>query len=94
MHDGAGPEPGGGFRGRPAAAFSLREMLEIAFKDRRRIAMAFAISFGLVLLASLLPTARYVSDASLLVRLGHEYVYLADTSEGGGSGGATPLMFD
>jgi uncharacterized protein involved in exopolysaccharide biosynthesis len=94
MHDGPGAEPGDGFRGRAASAFSLREMLEIAFKDRRRIALAFAISFGLVLLASLLPTARYVSDASLLVRLGHEYVYLADTSEGGGTGGATPLMFD
>ncbi|MGN7918248.1 GumC family protein [Lysobacter sp. 22409] len=81
-------------RSRPSSAFSLRELLGTAFRDRRRIGLAFAISFALVLIASLLPTTRYVSDASLLVRLGHEYVYVADTSEGNGSGGATPLMFD
>ncbi|MGH8080631.1 MAG: GumC family protein [Lysobacter sp.] len=90
-HEPSGVEARAGFSAAPR--FSLREMLDIAFKDRRRIGLAFAICFALTLLAALLPTSRYVSDASLLVRLGHEYVYVADTSDSG-NGGATPLMFD
>ncbi|MEH6413483.1 GumC family protein [Pseudomonas sp. CGJS7] len=90
FQDDADPAP----RARPAPAFSLRESLDIAFRDRRRIALTFAVCFALTLLAALLPTSRYVSDASLLVRLGHEYVYLAESADGNGNGGATPLMFD
>ncbi|UZW58523.1 GumC family protein [Lysobacter enzymogenes] len=77
----------------PSAASALREWLEIAFRDKRRIAAAFALCFGLTVLAALLPTARYQSEASVLVRLGHEYVYVADNTDGS-SGGAMPLMFD
>jgi len=71
--------------------FKLREMLEILFRDRWRIGLAFAISFGVVLVAALLVPARYPSDARLLVRLGHEYVYVAEPS--GAASGAMPVWF-
>lgn len=79
---------GSGVLSRP---YTLREALEILFRDRRRILLAFAISLGLVLIAALLMPARYVSDASLLVRLGQEYVYVAEASSG--NSGAMPLAF-
>ena len=71
--------------------FNVREMLEILFRDRWRITGAFAISFGAVLVAAMLVPPRYVSDARLLVRLGHEYVYVAEPSNA--NGGAMPLAF-
>jgi len=74
-----------------ARPFKLREMLEILFRDRWRIGAAFAISFGIVLIAALLVPSRYPSDARLLVRLGHEYVYVAEPSRSGG--GAMPVWF-
>lgn len=73
--------------------FALRELLEIAFRDKRRIAAAFALCFALTVLAALLPAPRYQSEASVLVRLGREYVYVADNTDGSSSG-AMPLMFD
>lgn len=71
--------------------FHLREMLEILFRDRWRIGIAFAVSLGIVLAAALLLPSRYSSDARLLVRLGHEYVYVAEPSRSGG--GAMPVWF-
>jgi len=78
----------GGVQAHP---FSLREMLEILFRDRRRIALAFGVCFALTVLAALLVPANYESDASLLVRLGHEYVYVAEGSNA--NSGAMPLSF-
>ncbi len=92
--DATGPGPGTGTAPPARAAFTLRELLESVFRDRRRIGLAFAAGLALTLLAAMMPTPRYVSESSLLVRLGHEYVYLADPSESGGNGGATALMFD
>ena len=73
--------------------FSLREMLAIAYRDRRRIMLGFAIPFVIILLTALMMRPNYISDASLLVRLGHEYVYVADTTIGSTNNG-TPLSFD
>lgn len=74
----------------PTQAFSLNEMVEMLSRDRRTILLTFAISFALVVLAAVLTPSRYVSEASLLVRLGQEYVYVAEASN---SSGAMPLSF-
>lgn len=84
-------EPAGTDKNALARPYTLREGLEILFRDRRRIGLAFAISFGLVLVAAMLAPSRYVSDASLLVRLGHEYVYVAEGSTS--NSGAMPVAF-
>lgn len=88
-----GSGPGAYASDSPARTFPLREMLETAFRDRRRIGLAFGICFAATLLAALLAGKQYASDASLLVRPGHEYVYVADTGSAN-PGAATPLMFD
>lgn len=77
--------------GMPPRPFTLREMLEILFHDRRRLGVAFGVGLAATLLAALLVPARYESAASLLVRLGHEYVYVAEGSNP--NSGATPLFF-
>jgi uncharacterized protein involved in exopolysaccharide biosynthesis len=83
--------------GTPTAAFAgrrpfaLREMLEILFRDRWRIAGAFMATFAVFVIASFLVPRHFTSDASLLVRLGQEYVYVAEAS--GAATAAMPMSF-
>ncbi|CAN5754412.1 hypothetical protein BH09PSE5_BH09PSE5_05220 [soil metagenome] len=70
---------------------SLREALTAGFRDRRRIALAFLLPFVATILLSFMPTPKYTSDASLLLRLGREYLY---TPEVGNAGNATPMAYD
>ena len=69
---------------------TLREFLTICFHDRARIALAFLLPFVITVIVSFVPVPRYVADASLLVRLGREYVYKPEGSDAG----ATPMAYD
>ncbi len=69
---------------------TLREFLTICFHDRTRISLAFLVPFVISVIVSFLPAPRYVADASLLVRLGREYVYKPEGSDAG----ATPMAYD
>jgi uncharacterized protein involved in exopolysaccharide biosynthesis len=80
------------FEPRPEARRgSLREALTAAFHDRRRIAYAFLIPLFLTILITFIPTPKYTSDATLLLRLGREYLY---TPETGASNAAAPMAYD
>jgi uncharacterized protein involved in exopolysaccharide biosynthesis len=70
---------------------TLRDILTIAFHDRRRIAAAFLIGLLLTAIAVLLVPQRYKAEASLLLRLGREYMY---TPEVGDPGQAQPISYD
>ncbi len=52
----------------------LRDLLTHAFRDRYRIALAFAIGMVLTVVASMLPSKKYTSEAALLLRLGRENI--------------------
>jgi polysaccharide biosynthesis protein PslE len=75
----------------PQRSSTLREFLTICFRDRWRIAMAFLVPFVISVVVSFLPSPRYTSDASVLVRLGREYVYKPET---GDANAATPMAYD
>lgn len=70
---------------------TLRSFLNNAFLDRRRIALAFLIPMLLTVIVSFLPTPQYTAEASLLLRLGREYVYRPETGEGNN---AAPIAYD
>lgn len=70
---------------------TLREFLTLCFRDRNRIALAFLLPFLATVVLSFLPSPRYTSDASLLVRLGREYVYKPET---GDAAAAPPMAYD
>jgi uncharacterized protein involved in exopolysaccharide biosynthesis len=59
--------------------------------DRRRIAAVLAIGLLLTAVAASMATKRYTAEASLLLRLGREYMY---TPEVGDAAGRTPLAYD
>lgn len=69
----------------------LRDLLTHAFRDRYRIALAFAIGMVLTVVASMLPSKKYTSEAALLLRLGREYIY---TPEVGDAQGGAPMAYD
>jgi uncharacterized protein involved in exopolysaccharide biosynthesis len=75
----------------PARRGSLRDALAHVFRDRRRIALAFLVPFLVTVGLSFIPTPRYTSDASLLLRLGREYFY---TPEVGDANAAAPVAYD
>ncbi|MDB6002504.1 MAG: chain length determinant family protein, partial [Rhizobacter sp.] len=70
---------------------SLREALTTCFHDRRRIALAFLVPFLATIVLSFLPSPRYTSEATLLLRLGREYLY---TPEVGDANAASPMAYD
>lgn len=70
---------------------TLREVLTTAFRDRRRIALAFLFPFLATLVLCFLPTPRYTADASLLLRVGREYMYKPETADGPS---AQPMAYD
>lgn len=70
---------------------TLREILTHAFRDRRRIGVAFAVCMAVTVLASLVPSKKYTSEAALLLRLGREYIY---TPEVGEAQAGSPVAYD
>lgn len=70
---------------------TLREILTIVFRDRWRIAAAFLLGLVLTGIAAMLVPKKYTSEASLLLRLGREYIY---TPEIGDATSGTPIAYD
>lgn len=62
--------------------FSLREFLSTVFKDGKRIAAAFLIPMILFTILSFIPTPKYEATATLLVKMGREYLYRPEVGEG------------
>ncbi len=59
----------------PEHGVTKRELLIFLYKYRRRLFLSFLIPFLVCVLISFIPTPRYKSSNSLIVRLGSEYVY-------------------
>ena len=70
---------------------SLLEILTQVFMDGRRIGAVFLIGLALTVIVSFLPSKKYTADASLLLRLGREYVY---TPEVGDTAPGSPIAYD
>lgn len=70
---------------------TLRDLVAAAYHDRRRIAIALLLGLLLTAVAASLTPRRYTAEASLLLRLGREYVY---TPEVGDPNAAQPLTYD
>ena len=84
--------PAGNGRPRPkATGSSLREVLTHLMADRWRIGSVFLLGLVLTVVAAYLAPKHYVADASLLLRLGREYIY---TPEVGSTDNATPIAYD
>jgi uncharacterized protein involved in exopolysaccharide biosynthesis len=70
---------------------TLRELLAAAYFDRRRILATLLLGLLLTAGAAMLVPKRYTAEASLLLRLGREYVY---TPEVGDANASQPLTYD
>jgi uncharacterized protein involved in exopolysaccharide biosynthesis len=70
-----------------------RELLVFYYKYRLRLVMAFLLPFMLSVFVSFMPTPRYEASATLVVRLGSEYVYQPETGASS-NGPASPIPFD
>jgi uncharacterized protein involved in exopolysaccharide biosynthesis len=70
---------------------TLRDLLTIAFHDRKRIGAALLAGLLLTLLVVASMPKKYTAEASLLLRLGREYLY---TPETGDPSTAQPLPYD
>jgi len=70
---------------------TLRELLTHAFFDRRRILAALLLGLLLTAVGAWLAPKRYVAEASLLLRLGREYIY---TPEVGELNAGAPVAYD
>ena len=69
-----------------------REMLSTVYYDRWRIGAVFLLGLALTLLAVQMAPNKYVAEASLLLRLGREYVYTPEVGDPGVSG--APVAYD
>ncbi len=70
---------------------ALREILTIAFRDRRRIGAALLLGLALTAAVALMAPKKYISEAALLLRLGREYIY---TPEVGDPSNSVPIAYD
>lgn len=61
--------------------FSMREFLSVLFKDGKRIAAAFLIPMILFVILSFVPTPKYEATATLLVKMGREYLYRPEVGD-------------
>jgi len=61
---------------------TLRDILTVAFHDRMRIGAAFLIGLLLTLLVAAMVPQKFTAEASLLLRLGREYLYTPEVGEG------------
>ena len=74
-----------------ASRVTLRDILTVAFHDRVRIGAALLLGLLLTVLVATMVPKRYTAEASLLLRLGREYLY---TPEVGDPALAQPLPYD
>lgn len=74
----------------PAGA-SLREVLTHLFYDRRRLMVVLLLGLVATGIAVWMTPTRYVAEASLLLRLGREYIY---TPEVGDTAPGAPVAYD
>lgn len=74
-----------------SARVTLRDLLTIAFHDRRRIGIAVLLGLLLTMLLAASMPRQYTAEASLLMRLGREYLYVPET---GDPSTAQPLPYD
>jgi uncharacterized protein involved in exopolysaccharide biosynthesis len=70
---------------------TLRDILTVAFHDRVRIGAALLVGLVLTGLVALMVPKKYTAEASLLLRLGREYLY---TPETGDPSAAQPMPYD
>jgi uncharacterized protein involved in exopolysaccharide biosynthesis len=74
-----------------SARVTLRDLLTIAYHDRKRIGAALLLGLLLTLLLAAAMPKKYTAEASLLLRLGREYLYVPET---GDPSTAQPLPYD
>lgn len=74
-----------------SARVTMRDLLTIAWHDRKRIGAAVLLGLLLTLLIALSMPRNYNAEASLLLRLGREYLYVPET---GDPSTAQPLPYD
>lgn len=79
------PPPGDG-----APKLTIRQALAFAYRDRKRILIAFAIPMVLATIVAFVLTPKYKAVTSLLVRPGQEYMYRSEV----GDGYASPVVLD
>jgi uncharacterized protein involved in exopolysaccharide biosynthesis len=70
---------------------TLRDILTVAFHDRVRIGAALLLGLLLTALVAVMVPKKYTAEASLLLRLGREYLY---TPEIGDPAAAQPVPYD
>jgi polysaccharide biosynthesis protein PslE len=70
---------------------TLRDILTVAFHDRLRIALALLLGLLLTAAVASMVPKKYTAEASLLLRLGREYLY---TPEVGDPNAAQPVPYD
>ena len=75
----------------PGQPTTLREVLTTVFRDRWRIGSVLLGGLVLTAIAASLAPKNYTAEASLLLRLGREYVY---TPEVGDPGTGSPVAYD
>ena len=68
----------------------MRVILVALFKDKWKLAAAFAVTFGIAVVLSFLITPKYVANALLYVKYGREYTYRVET----GTSEVVPQAFD
>ncbi len=64
-----------------SSKLTLRDIFTVVFHDRKRIAAAFLIGLLLTAIAVALMPKRYTAEASLLLRLGREYIYTPEVGD-------------
>ncbi|MFZ1990400.1 MAG: Wzz/FepE/Etk N-terminal domain-containing protein, partial [Alphaproteobacteria bacterium] len=81
------------FKGDPAALYanseesiSLREMLTIAFREKRKAYVAFFVPIALAIVAYFIIQPSYTAETTLMVRTGPEYL---PSTEGAGNAPST-----
>lgn len=62
-------------------SFSLREFLIILFKDKKQILTGFLLPMALFAIASFWVVPRYEAVATVMVRMGREYLYRPEVGE-------------
>lgn len=65
----------------PPSGMTLREILTAVFHDRRRILGTLALGLAATTAIALMMPPRYVAEASMLMRLGREYIYTPEVGD-------------
>lgn len=79
-------------QGQARSGATLRGLLTTAFYDRRRIGAVLLAGLALTAAAAVLAPKKYTAEASLLMRLGREYLYTPEV--GDSAGAAAPIASD